>query len=201
MMNAWSGNANFGGGPPAQNSTTVYDWVHFTPYGETPPPPPPSAGTVSINNVSISEGDSGTNVETFTVTRSGGTAAFDVNFATSVGSATTADSDYVAKSGTLHFTAGQNTATIPVTINGDTKVEANETFNVNLSTATNGATISDGLGVGTITNDDVTTLHRRLPLRSTALRATIFWSAPQATTPLAGVPAMTASMVVAARTS
>ena len=39
----------------------------------------PVAGSVSINDVTISEGDSGTKVATFTVTRSGGTAAFDVN--------------------------------------------------------------------------------------------------------------------------
>ena len=116
--------------------------------------PPAVAGSVSINNVTISEGDSGTKVATFTVTRSGGTAAFDVNFATSNGTATVADSDYVAASNTLHFGANQNTQTISVTINGDTKVEANETFNVGLSNATNGATISDSQGVGTITNDD-----------------------------------------------
>ena len=91
---------------------------------------------------------------TFTVTRSGGTAAFDVNYATSDGTATVADGDYVAASNTLHFGANQNTQTISVTINGDTKVEANETFNVGLSNATNGATISDSQGVGTITNDD-----------------------------------------------
>ena len=91
---------------------------------------------------------------TFTVTRSGGTAAFDVNYATSNGTATVADSDYVAASNTLHFGANQNTQTISVTINGDTKVEGNETFNVVLSNATNGATISDSQGVGTITNDD-----------------------------------------------
>ena len=113
------------------------------------------AGSVSINDVTIVEGNSGTKVATFTVTRSGGTAAFNVNFATSDGTATVADSDYVANSNTLHFAANENTQTISVTINGDTKVEANETFNVNLSGATNGATISDSQGVGTITNDDV----------------------------------------------
>ena len=111
-------------------------------------------GTVSINDVTISEGNSGTQVATFTVTRSGGTAAFDVNFATSNGTATVADNDYVAASNTLHFGVNENTKTISVTINGDTKVEANETFNVLLSNATNGATISDNQGVGTITNDD-----------------------------------------------
>jgi Ca2+-binding RTX toxin-like protein len=88
------------------------------------------------------------------VTRSGGTAAFDVNFATSNATATVADSDYVATSNTLHFGADENTQTISVTINGDTTVEANETFNVLLSNATSDATISDSQGVGTITNDD-----------------------------------------------
>jgi Calx-beta domain/RTX calcium-binding nonapeptide repeat (4 copies) len=118
--------------------------------------PPAVAGSISINDVTISEGNSGTEVATFTVTRSGGTAAFDVNYATSDGTATVADSDYGAASNTLHFGANQNTQTISVTINGDTKVELNETFNVALSNATNGATIGDGQGIGTITNDDST---------------------------------------------
>jgi Ca2+-binding RTX toxin-like protein len=113
------------------------------------------SGSVSINDVSISEGNSGTKIETFTVTRTGGTAAFDVNFGTTDNSATVADSDYVATSGTLHFGTGVNTQTISVTINGDTRPESDEAFAVNLSGATNGATISDGLGIGTVTNDDI----------------------------------------------
>ena len=113
------------------------------------------AGSVAIGDVMISEGNSGTKVATFTVIRSGGTAAFNVNYATADGSATTADGDYVANSSTLQFAANETSKTFSVVINGDTKVEANETFNVNLSGATNGATISDAQGVGTITNDDV----------------------------------------------
>jgi hypothetical protein len=109
---------------------------------------------VSINDVTISEGNSGVKLATFTVTRNGGTAAFDVNFTTADNSATVADSDYVAKAGTLHFDTGVNTQTISVTINGDTKVESDDAFFVNLSSATNGATIIDGQGTGTITNDD-----------------------------------------------
>ena len=111
-------------------------------------------GSISISDASITEGDSGTRVVTFTVTRSGGTAPFNVNFATADGSATTADNDYVANSGTLNFGAGVNTQTISVTINGDTKFESDETFSVGLSGATNAATISDNSGSGTITNDD-----------------------------------------------
>ncbi|HEX8165654.1 MAG TPA: FG-GAP-like repeat-containing protein [Beijerinckiaceae bacterium] len=113
-------------------------------------------GSISINDVSVTEGNSGTKVMTFTVTRTGGTAAFAVNFATSDRGATVADSDYVANSGTLNFGTNVNTQTISVTIKGDTKSESDEAFSVNLSGATNGATISDSLGIGTILNDDQT---------------------------------------------
>jgi Ca2+-binding RTX toxin-like protein len=113
-----------------------------------------ATGSVAISDVTVTEGNNGTSVATFTVTRTGGTAAFDVNFATSDGTATSG-TDYVASSGTLSFGTGINTQTISVVINGDTALEVNETFNVNLSGATNGATISDTLGVGTINNDDV----------------------------------------------
>jgi serralysin len=116
----------------------------------------PLPASVSIDDMSISEGNSGTKVVTFTVTRTGGTAAFNVNFFTSDGGATLSDGDYVANSGTLQFGANVNTKTISVTINGDTKVESDEAFFVNLSGATNGATIGDNLGIGLITNDDST---------------------------------------------
>src|SRR5262249_44273027 len=69
-------------------------------------------------------------------------------------SATTADHDYVASSGSLHFDAGITTQTISVTVNGDAKVEGDETFSVNLSGATNGAAIADAQGIGSIVNDD-----------------------------------------------
>jgi subtilisin family serine protease len=114
----------------------------------------PGPGSVSISDMSITEGNSGPTVANFTVTRSGGTAAFAANFATADNSATTADNDYAANVGTLNFGAGVNTQTISVTVNGDTKFETNETFFVNLSGATNGATFSDSQGIGIISNDD-----------------------------------------------
>ena len=113
----------------------------------------PASGSLAISDVTITEGNAGTQNATFTVVRSGGTSAFAVNFATADGSAT-AGSDYAATSGTLSFGNGVNTQTISVPINGDTTIEPNETFFINLSGATNGATISDGQGVGTIINDD-----------------------------------------------
>ncbi|MBN8993003.1 MAG: hypothetical protein J0H42_32610, partial [Rhizobiales bacterium] len=129
--------------------------VNFGDLKNTVTPPPPVAGSVSISDKVITEGNNGSHIETFTVTRTGGSAAFDVNFATKDGSATTADGDYVGNSGKVHFDAGVNSQTISIVVNGDTKVEANETFSVNLSGATNGATISKAVGVGTIMNDDV----------------------------------------------
>ncbi|WFU18458.1 Calx-beta domain-containing protein [Bradyrhizobium sp. CB3481] len=113
----------------------------------------PDVGDISISDVMIAEGNSGTRTATFTVSRTG-TAAFAVDFATADGSAT-AGSDYLAAGGTLNFAAGQASRTVSVTINGDTVIEPNETFLLNLANATNGGTIVDGQGLGTITNDDV----------------------------------------------
>src|SRR5436190_23298661 len=111
-------------------------------------------GNISINDITIAEGNAGTSIASFTVTRSGGTAAFDLTFATADGSAT-AGSDYVSQpSGAVSFAAGDLTKTISVTINGDTTVELDETYFVNLLSATNGGTLVKSQGVGTITNDD-----------------------------------------------
>lgn len=110
-------------------------------------------GTISINNATVTEGNSGTVTATFTVTRSGGTGAFNVNFATSAGTAAQG-SDYVANSGLLSFGANDLTRTVSITVNGDTAIEASETFFVDLSGATAGATISDSQGLGTIVDDD-----------------------------------------------
>lgn len=109
-------------------------------------------GNISINDVTISEGNSGAKLATFTVSRTG-TAAFDVDFATANGTAF-AGSDFLAAGGTLNFSANQSSRTVSVTINGDTLLEPDENFVVNLSGATNGGTIVDGQGVGAITNDD-----------------------------------------------
>src|SRR6185312_13211452 len=87
----------------------------------------PVVGNISINDVTVTEGNAGTSIATFTVTRSGGTAAFDVNFATADGTAT-GGSDYVAQpTRPLSFAAGDLTKTVSVAINGDTTVEPNET--------------------------------------------------------------------------
>ncbi|MBX9789207.1 MAG: cellulase family glycosylhydrolase [Pirellulales bacterium] len=116
----------------------------------TTPPPTPSA---SIGNVFVNEGNGGTTTARFTVTLSAAASGpVTVNYATANGAAT-AGSDYTAKSGTLTFAAGETSKTIDVLVTGDTVVETNETFVVNLTSAS-GATIATAQATGTIVNDD-----------------------------------------------
>ncbi len=110
--------------------------------------------SLSINDVTVVEGNSGTVNAVFTVTLSAASGqTVGVNYATADGTATQ-PADYTSTSGALTFTPGQTTRTITVPVIGETVPEANETFFVNLSGATN-ATIADNQGLGTITNDDV----------------------------------------------
>ena len=110
--------------------------------------------SLSINDVTVIEGNAGTVNAVFTVTLSAASGqAVSVNYATADGTATQ-PADYTNTTGTLNFAPGATTQTITVPVIGETVPEANETFFVNLSGATN-ATIADNQGLGTITNDDV----------------------------------------------
>ena len=109
--------------------------------------------TLSINDVSVTEGNSGTTNAVFTVSLSAASGLpASVSYATTSGTAT-AGSDYAAASGNLAFAAGETTKTVTVAVMGDAVYEADETLAVNLSGAS-GATIADAQGVGTIRNDD-----------------------------------------------
>jgi hypothetical protein len=119
----------------------------------SPPPPPPPVPSITIHDRTITEGNTGTVAATFTVTLStASTQPISVAYATGDGTAT-AGSDYQAASGTLSFAPGETSKTVTVLVNGDRTAESNETFNVNLSGATN-ATIADAQGVGTILDDE-----------------------------------------------
>jgi hypothetical protein len=111
--------------------------------------------SISINNVTVTEGNAGTVNAVFTVTLNRASSfPITVNYATSNNTAV-APNDYTAVSGTLSFPPDTTTTQITVPVAGDVLDEANETYNVNLSGATN-ATIGDALGVGTITDNDAT---------------------------------------------
>ncbi len=83
-----------------------------------------------------------------------------VHYATAVGGSVkksgkaTAGKDYVATAGTVTFPPNTTAASIPVTIKGDTTLEQNEMFLVNLSNPTNGMLTSSQSGIVTIGNDE-----------------------------------------------
>jgi hypothetical protein len=110
--------------------------------------------TVSIADAAVTEGNGGTTTMTFVVSLSVPSAvAVSLNYTTADNSATVANGDYVATSGTLTFGAGETSKSIAVVVNGDTTAEAYETLLVNLSAATN-AVLVDAQAIGTIRNDD-----------------------------------------------
>ena len=115
-----------------------------------------SLPTLRITDVVKAEGNAGVTPFTFTVTLSPASAGtVTVNYTTANGSAL-AGSDYTAVPPTvLTYSPGQTSKTVTVNVLGNTVVEPNETFYLNLSNAV-GASIADpdSRGVGTIVNDD-----------------------------------------------
>jgi len=119
-----------------------------------------AAPTLSIGDVSITEGNAGSKLANFTVTLSAPSSfQTSVAYASSDGTAvqgglaSAGQDDYQASSDVLVLAAGKTSATISVPVNGDLVAESNETFFVQL-TAPQNASIADGQGQGTITNDD-----------------------------------------------
>ena len=123
--------------------------------------------TVSINDVSVNEGNpfkgkkagpKSTDL-TFTVNLSDPssqtvTVQYDTANDTAIGGNSITDgSDYLTASGSITFSPGQTSKTITLTVVGDGDIEEDETFFLNLLSASN-ATIADSQGIGTIVNDD-----------------------------------------------
>ena len=114
--------------------------------------------TLAIADFAAAEGDSGTVEFTFTVTLTGElNEGFTVDFTTADGSATTADGDYQATSGTLTFDGSDGEEeTVIVLVNGDTEPEDDETFTVELDAPSSArVTLDDGTGEGLVADDDL----------------------------------------------
>ncbi len=109
--------------------------------------------TLSIADVTVTEGDSGTVNAEFTVTLDPASEdTVTVDYATADGTAT-AGTDYTSANGALTFAAGDTEKTIIVAVLGDMLDEEDEIFTVRLNNPAN-ATIETGEGTGTITDDD-----------------------------------------------
>jgi len=107
-----------------------------------------------INDVTKTEGNSGVIPFVLTATLTpASTNTVTVKYTTANNTAI-AGTDYVSTTGTLTFSSGQTSKPIIVSVLGDTVFEANEKFLVNLSSVTGSATLFDGQGAGTISNDD-----------------------------------------------
>ncbi len=120
-----------------------------------------ATGQVSVRDASVVEGDSGTANLNFTVQRAGGLAtAASVTYTIVLdGTANAADLGAGAVlTGTVNFAIGVSTATVTVPVQGDTVGEGNETLSIVLSNPVGNVAIADGLGIGTIVNDDAVAL-------------------------------------------
>jgi hypothetical protein len=114
---------------------------------------------LSVEDVTVVEGDSGTPAAAFTVSMPAPVPAgqvVTVAYTTADGTAT-ASADYQAVSGVLTFDPGQSSRTVMVPVVPDSLDEPDETFTLNLSGAS-GAVIADAQGVATIQDDDDVTV-------------------------------------------
>jgi glucose/arabinose dehydrogenase len=104
---------------------------------------------IAVSNPSVIEGAAGmTQVETFTITRTGSTAgSLTVNWTTADDTAQ-AGTDYVGASGTITFASGQASTTVNVTVNGTNTDGPNKDFEL-IATPSGGTAV---MGVGTIQN-------------------------------------------------
>jgi len=108
---------------------------------------------IAIDDVSQPETDTGQTLFTFTATlECASDQPITVGYATQGRTAAPGD-DYQTVGGSLKFEPGQTTKTIQVPVIGDRLVEPDENFVVELGIPL-GAFVIDGLGEGTIVNDD-----------------------------------------------
>lgn len=121
---------------------------------------------VSINDVSVAEGNTGQAIVTLTVTLSGPQrTTVTLDYRTEDGNdlvdqyrnATAASGDYVSTSGTLTFAPGETSKTINVVVLGDITYEPHQQFRVILSNPSSGIKLPvtpETTALVTITNDD-----------------------------------------------
>lgn len=125
-----------------------HTWVTFT-IGD---PPPPDIN-VSVNDIQVTEGNSGVTPATFTISlNKPAKEALTVNYATENGTAD--EKDYKAVQGTLTFKPGETQKLVTVEILGDTDKEEDETFLLNLTSTSKLFGFTKDSGTCTIVNDD-----------------------------------------------
>nr|WP_246472717.1 Ig-like domain-containing protein [Azospirillum tabaci] len=140
----------------------------------------PSRLAIAATDADKREGDSGSTVFTFTVTRAGNTggaltAAWTVAAGDGAGGATLNAADFggTLPSGTVSFADGESTKTITILVSGDADIEPDETFTVTLSNPSVAATaIETASASGTIRNEDPIDPKLALPTARTVVAGT-----------------------------
>lgn len=112
---------------------------------DAPPPPPPA---ITLAGAQDGEGDSGTTDLVFTLTRPNGYMEDLTYSLTASGGTATNGSDYTAPT-QIVFPAADLTLQLRIAVTGDTLLETDETFTVNVTG--NGSNVS---ALGTILNDE-----------------------------------------------
>lgn len=109
---------------------------------------------ISVADVAIAEGNADTTTLDFTVSlERAAEEIVTVDYVLNDDTATV-EEDFTTASGTLTFEPGETEKTVFVTVVGDTTVEENESFSVDLSNPSNNAELLDAQGIGVIENDD-----------------------------------------------
>lgn len=120
-----------------------------------------------ISDASIGEGNGGGAVPpeaVFTISLNRPSwQTVTVDFATGNGGTAVPGTDFTPTSGTVTFAPGETAKTIRVPIVGDTQLELDETFIVNLRNPTN-ALVRDNMGLGTIVDDEWAVLTPQTPM-------------------------------------
>jgi RHS repeat-associated protein len=142
---AWE---DFWGGGDRDFNDLVFRFSFGEPIGE-----PIQLPSLSIENTTVTEGNTGTQSANFTVRLSAPTNTIvTAQFTTTDGTAQ-AGKDYESSTGILTFAPGEVEKKIAVAVKGDTISEPTETFTVNLTGVTN-AILIQGEGIGTILDND-----------------------------------------------
>jgi RHS repeat-associated protein len=139
---------DFWGGGDRDFNDLVFRFSFGEPIGE-----PIQLPSLSIENTTVTEGNTGTQSANFTVRLSAPTnTTVTAQFTTTDGTAQ-AGKDYESSTGILTFAPGEVEKKIAVAVKGDTISEPTETFTVNLTGVTN-AILIQGEGIGTILDND-----------------------------------------------
>ncbi|MFN7247723.1 MAG: DUF4114 domain-containing protein, partial [Microcystis sp.] len=142
---AWE---DFWGGGDRDFDDLVFRFSFGEPIGE-----PIQLPSLSIENTTVTEGNTGTQSANFTVRLSAPTnTTVTAQFTTKDGTAQ-AGTDYESSTEILTFAPGEVEKKIAVAVKGDTISEPTETFTVNLTGVTN-AILIQGEGIGTILDND-----------------------------------------------